>query len=86
LYGCKTWSVILREERHRLRVFEDRVLRKILGPKGDKVTGGWRKLHSEERHNLYSSPNVKESEISKACSTHGEKQDAYRILVGKPEG
>jgi hypothetical protein len=57
LYGCKTWSLILREE-HRLRVFENRVLRGILGPKRDEVTGSWRKLHNEEVHNLYSSPSI----------------------------
>jgi hypothetical protein len=54
LYGCETWSLTLREK-HRLRVFENRVLRGIFGPKMDKVTGGWRKLHNEELHNLYSS-------------------------------
>jgi hypothetical protein len=47
----------LREE-NRLRVFENRVLRKIFGPKGDEVIGGWRKLHNEELHNLYSSPSI----------------------------
>jgi hypothetical protein len=52
LYGCETWSVTLREE-HRPRVFENRVLRRIFGPKRDKVTGEWRKLHSGELHNLY---------------------------------
>jgi hypothetical protein len=57
LYGCETWSLTLREER-RLRVFEDRVLRRIFGPKRDEVTGGWRKLHNEELHNLYSSPRM----------------------------
>jgi hypothetical protein len=57
LYGCGTWSLTLREE-HRLRVFENRVLRRIFGPKRDKVTGGWRKLHNEELHKLYSSPSV----------------------------
>jgi hypothetical protein len=56
LYGCETWSLTLREE-HRLRVFENRVLRKIFGPKRDEVTGRWRKLH-EELHGLYSSPNI----------------------------
>jgi hypothetical protein len=55
LYGCETLSVTLREE-HRLRVFENRVPRKIFGPKRDQVTGEWSKLHSEELHNLYSSP------------------------------
>jgi hypothetical protein len=49
--------VVLREE-HRLRVFENRVLRRISGPKRDEVTGGWRKLHNEELHNLYSSPSI----------------------------
>jgi hypothetical protein len=52
LYGCETWSLTLREE-HRLRVFENRVLRRIFGPKRDEVTGEWRKLHSGELHNLY---------------------------------
>jgi hypothetical protein len=47
LYVCETWSLMLREE-HRLRVFENRVLRRIFGPKTDEVTGGWRKLHNEE--------------------------------------
>jgi hypothetical protein len=57
LYGCGTWSLTLREE-HRLRVFESRVLRRIFGPKRDEVTGQWRKLHNEELHNLYSSPDI----------------------------
>jgi hypothetical protein len=57
LYGCETWSVTLSEE-HRLRVFENRVLRRIFGPKRDEVTGEWRKLHSGELHNLYSSPDI----------------------------
>jgi hypothetical protein len=52
---CETWSVTLREER-RLRVFENRVLRRIFGPKRDEMIGGWRKLHNEELHNLYCSP------------------------------
>jgi hypothetical protein len=51
-YGCETWSLILREE-HRLRVFENRVLRRIFGPKRNEATGGWRKLHNEELYNLY---------------------------------
>jgi hypothetical protein len=57
LYGCGTWSLILREER-RLRVFENRVLRRIFGPKRDEVTGKWRKLHNGELHNLHSFPNI----------------------------
>jgi hypothetical protein len=57
LYGCETWSLTLREE-HRLRVFENRVIRIIFGPKRDEVTGEWRKLHNEELNNLYSSPDI----------------------------
>jgi hypothetical protein len=53
MYVCEIWSLTLREE-HRLRVFESRVLRQIFGPKRDEVIGGWRKLHNEELHNLYS--------------------------------
>jgi hypothetical protein len=56
LDGCETWSLILTEE-HRLRVLENRVLR-ILGLNGDEVTGGWRKLHNEELHDLYTSPSI----------------------------
>jgi hypothetical protein len=57
LYGCETWSLTLREE-HRLRVFENRVLRRIFGPKKDEVKGEWRKLHNEELHDLYSLPSI----------------------------
>jgi hypothetical protein len=57
LYGCETWSLTLREA-HRLRVFENRILRRIFAPKRDEVTGEWRKLHNEELHNLYSSPDI----------------------------
>jgi hypothetical protein len=57
LYGCETWSLILREE-NRLRVFENRVLRRIFGPERDEVTGDWRKLHNEELHSLNSQPNI----------------------------
>jgi hypothetical protein len=56
LYGCETWSLTLREE-HRLRVFENRRLRRIFGPKS-KEDGSWRKLHNDELHSLYSSPNI----------------------------
>jgi hypothetical protein len=57
LYGCETWSLTLREER-RLRVLENRVLRRIFGPKRDEVTGEWRKLHIEELKDLYTSANI----------------------------
>jgi hypothetical protein len=74
LYGCETWSLALREE-HRLRVFENRMLRRIFGPNRDEVTGGWRKLHNVELHNLYSSPNqVKGVEMGRACSTNGKEE------------
>jgi hypothetical protein len=80
LYGCETWSLTLREE-HRLRVFENKVLRRIFGLKRDEVTGEWRKLHNEELHDLYSSQSmikiikVEEDEMGGACSTKwGEEE------------
>jgi hypothetical protein len=57
LYGCETWSLTLREE-HSLRVFENRVLRRIFGPKRDEVTGEWRKLHNEELRDLCFPPSI----------------------------
>jgi hypothetical protein len=91
LYGCETWSLTLREE-HRLCVFENRVLRKIFGPKRDEVTGDWRKLHNKELHDLESSPSI--IRIIKSrwmrwaghVARMGKKRKAYRLLVGKPEG
>jgi hypothetical protein len=91
LYGFETWSLTLKEE-HRLRVFENRVLWRIFSPKRDEVTRDWRKLHTEELHNSYSSPNIirmiKLRTIRWAGHTArmGEKRNACRILVGKPEG
>jgi hypothetical protein len=77
-------------EEHRLRVFEKTVLRRIFGPKRDKVIGGWRKLHNEDLYNLHPLPSIIRMVNSRrvrweGCSTNGEK-NAYRILVGKPEG
>jgi hypothetical protein len=91
LYVCETWSLALREE-HKLRVFENRVLRRIFGPKRDRVTGGWRKLHNEELHNLYSSPSIiriiksRRMRWAGHVARMGEKRNMYRLVVGKPEG
>jgi hypothetical protein len=90
LYGCETWSLTLRKE-HRLRMFENRVLRRIFGPKRDELTGEWRKLHNEELHNLYSSPDiirqVKSRRMRRAGHVErmGEERKVYKVLVGKPE-
>jgi hypothetical protein len=73
-------------------VSENRVLRRIFGPKRDDVTGGWRKMHDEELHNLYSSPSIIRIIKSRWIRWAGHvermvrKRNAYRILVGKPEG
>jgi hypothetical protein len=81
----------LREER-RLKVFENRVLRRIFGPKRDEVTGEWRKLHDEELRDLYSSPSIiriiksRRMRWAGHVARMGEKRNAYRLLVGKPEG
>jgi hypothetical protein len=91
LYGGETLSLTLREE-HRLKVFGNRVLRRIFGPKRDEVTGGWRELHNEELHGLYSSPSI--VRVIKArrmrwaghVARIGEVRVAYNILVGRPEG
>jgi hypothetical protein len=91
LYGCETWSLILREE-HRLRVFDNRVLRRIFGPKRNEVTGEWRKLHNEELHILYSSPNIirqiKTRKLRWAGHVEhmGEERNVYKVWMGKPEG
>jgi hypothetical protein len=91
LYGCETCPLTLSEE-HRLRVFQKRVLRKLFGSKRNEVTGGWEKLHNELLHKFYYSPiiiRMIESRrmrwIERAVRI-GEKTNAYRILVGKPEG
>jgi hypothetical protein len=91
LYGCETWLLTLREE-HRLRVFENRVLRRIFGPKRDGLAGEWRKLHNEELNDLYSSSNIVQVIKSRrmrwaghvACMEGG--RGVHKVLVGKPEG
>jgi hypothetical protein len=91
LYECETWSLTLKEE-HRLRVFENRVLRRIFGHKRDGVTDEWRRLHNEELNDLYSSPNVirviksRRMRWTGHVARMGEGRGAYRILVGRPEG
>jgi len=88
----ENWSLTLREE-HRLRVFHNMVLRRIFGPKTDDVTVDWRKLHNEELHNLYSSPNIilvikpwtKKRVWQVTCVLESWWRVPYRISVGKPE-
>jgi hypothetical protein len=90
LYGCEIWSLTLRKE-HRLRVFENRMPRGIFGPKRDKITGGWRKLHNKEILNLYSPPSIIRMIKSRRVRWGGHvawiraKRNVYMILVGMPE-
>jgi hypothetical protein len=91
LYGCEAWSFTQRDE-HSLRVFENRVLRRIFGSKRDEVTGEWRRLHNEELNDLYSSPNIirviksRRMRWAEHVARMREGRGAYRILVGRPEG
>jgi len=84
-------SLTLREE-HRLRVFENRVLRRVFGPKRDEVTGEWRKLHNEELSDLYSLPNIVRVVKSRKMrwaghvAHMGQGRGVHRVLVGKPAG
>jgi hypothetical protein len=84
LYGCDTWSLTLRDE-YRLRVFENRVLGRIFGLKNDEEMGGWRTLHNEELHDLYSSPSIiriiklKRMRSAGHAARLGEKRNVYRL-------
>jgi hypothetical protein len=87
LYGCETWSQTVREE-HRLRAFENRVLRRIIGPRRDEVMGEWRKLRNEIC-DLYSSPSIIKLRRMRwvgHVAQIEEKRNAYMLLVRKPEG
>jgi len=90
LYGCETWSLTLREE-HSLRVFQNRVLRRIFGPKREEVRGEWRKLYKEEFNDLYSSPYIvrviksRRMRWEEYVASVGERRGVYRVLVGKRE-
>jgi hypothetical protein len=91
LCGCETWFLSLKEE-HRLRMFENRVLRRIFGPKKEELTGDWGKLHSDELHILYSSQNIIRQIKSRRmrwaghAARMGEERNVYRVLIGKLEG
>jgi len=91
LYGCETWSLTLREK-HRLRVFENRVLRRLFEPKRDEVAGECRKLHYKVLNDLYSSPNIIRVRKSRRMrgtgrvARMGKRKGVYRVLVGKTEG
>jgi hypothetical protein len=79
-------------EEHRLRVFENRVLRRILGPKGEEVTWEWRRLHKEELNDLHSSPNIirviksRRMRWVEHAARMGAQRGSYSILVARPEG
>ena len=91
LYECETWSLSSWEERT-LEVSENRVLKRIFGPKKNEVTGEWRKLHNEELNNLYCSPYIirmirsRRMRWAEHVAHVGERRGVYRALVGKPEG
>jgi hypothetical protein len=91
LYGFETWTLTLREER-RLRVFENRLLRRVFGSKRDEVTGEWRKLNNEELNDLYYLPNIvqvvklRRMRWAGHVARMGEERGVHRVLVGKHEG
>ena len=91
LYGSETWSLTLREE-HKLRMFENKVLRKIFGAMRDKITGEWRKVQNAELHALYSLPNITRNLKLRRLRWAGhvacmeQSRNTYRVLGGKSEG
>jgi len=91
LYGCETW-LLTQGKKGRLRVFENRVMRRIFGPKRDKATGELRQLHNEELNDLYASPNtisviqLRRMRWAGHVASMRERRCVYRVLVGKPEG
>jgi hypothetical protein len=87
LYGCGTWSLTFREE-SRLRVFENKVLRRIFGPKRDEVTGEWRRLHNKELYVLYSSTNIirvikSRRQMGRTCGTYGGEKRCIQGFSGE---
>jgi hypothetical protein len=90
-YGCETWTLTMMEER-RMRVFENKVFRRIFGLKRDEATGQWRKRHNVELRDLYCSPNIirvmksRRIRLEKHVERMEESRSVYWFLVGKPEG
>jgi hypothetical protein len=91
LYGCETWSVTFKEG-HRLRVFKNRVLRKIFGPKRDEVAGEWIRLHNEELYYLFSLPNIigvfksRMMRWAEHVASVGERRGAFKVMVWTADG
>jgi hypothetical protein len=91
LYGSETWSLTLKEE-YRLKVFENRLLRRLFGPKWDEVTGECKKWHNEVLNDFNSSPSIVQVIKSRRMSSTGhaarmgQRKGVYRVLVGKPKG
>jgi hypothetical protein len=91
LYGCDTWSLTLRGE-YKLRGFANTVLRRIFGPKSEEVVRGWRRLHNEELHNLYASPNIirviqsRKMRLAVHVACIGQMKNSYNILAAKSKG
>jgi hypothetical protein len=90
LYGWETWFRTLKEE-HRLRIFEDKELRRLFAPRRNEVTGGWKKLHNEEHRDMYSAPSLIRIIKTRRMKWAGhvarmrKKRNVYRLLVGKKD-